>query len=204
MTDEDFPHRPVTDTASVAAKKALRRTLLAARAELGPDELEDTAERLSTHVLALPQLSPGACVAAYVSSGSEPGTHVLLERLRESGVRVLLPVLLADDDLDWAEYAGADALAEGLRRTRHPSTQALGKDAVAEADVVLVPGVAVSTTGHRLGRGGGSYDRALARVERAFVAVLLHPGEVGQRVPVEAHDQVVDAAITRDGVLPLG
>ncbi|QCX29279.1 5-formyltetrahydrofolate cyclo-ligase [Nocardioides jishulii] len=188
----------------MAAKKALRRTLLAARAQLGPDELEATAERLSTHVLALPQLSPGACVAAYVSSGSEPGTHVLLERLREAGVRVLLPVLLADDDLDWAEYAGADALVDGLRRTRHPSTQALGKDAVAEADVVLVPGVAVSTTGHRLGRGGGSYDRALARVEGAFVAVLLHPGEVGQRVPVEAHDQVVDAAITRDGVLPLG
>ncbi|QCC78786.1 5-formyltetrahydrofolate cyclo-ligase [Nocardioides daphniae] len=187
----------------MAAKKALRRDVLTARAALDADALALTAERLRDHVLALPQVVAGACVAAYVSGGSEPGTRPLLDALRERGVRVLLPVLLPDDDLDWAEYAGPEALTEGLRRTLQPATPALGVDAVADADVVLVPGVAVSATGHRMGRGGGSYDRALARVDGAFVAVLLHPGEVGRRVPVELHDQVVDAAITRDGVVVL-
>ena len=75
-----------------------------------------------------------------------------------------------------------------------PAGPRLGLDAIATADVVLVPGLAVSATGLRLGRGGGCYDRALGRVPvGTFTCVLLNDEEVGRAVPVEPHDRPVTA-----------
>ena len=69
------------------------------------------------------------------------------------------------------------------------------------ADVVLVPGLAVSARGERLGRGGGSYDRALRRVPvGTFTCVLLYDAEVGVDVPVEPHDRRVTAAVSPSGI----
>ena len=106
-------------------------------------------------------------VAAYVSIGYEPSTHELLDRLHAAGVRVLLPVLLPDNDLDWAAYEGAAHLLPAARGLLEPDGPRLGPEAVTGADVVLLPGLAVDGRGLRLGRGGGSYDRVLARLERA-------------------------------------
>ena len=73
--------------------------------------------------------------------------------------------------------------AAGVAVDQHHGAAAgerLGVDAVATADAVLVPGLAVSSRGERLGRGGGSYDRALGRVPvGTFTCVLLHDEEVG-------------------------
>ena len=200
MPGEEFTQQPVEDSSVAARKKQLRATVLTARRGRDGATRARGAKALATHVLTLPQVRPGACVAAYVSTGSEPGTAPLLEALRAHGARVLLPVLLPDGDLDWAPYAGPEALAEAGRGLREPTTARLGPDAISDADLVLVPGLAVSSRGERLGRGGGSYDRALARVGDAFVVVLLHPEEVGLEVPVEAHDRAVDAALTSDGL----
>ena len=70
--------------------------------------------------------------------------------------------------------------------------------------MLLVPGLAVSPAGDRLGRGGGCYDRALARAAGRPVAVLLHDDEVGVDVPTEPHDRPVTHAITPAGVRALG
>lgn len=199
MHDAQFPHTPVTGD-PVAAKRELRTRVLAARRRLTAEELDATATALAQHVLTLPQVVRGECVAAYASAGTEPGTAPLLDALHERGVRVLLPVLLADDDLDWAAYVPG-RWRTGRRGLREPDAPPLGVDAVADADLVLVPGLAVSTGGQRLGRGGGSYDRALARVPGTVVtAVLLHVDEVGLPVPTEPHDRPVDGAVTATGV----
>ncbi|GAA2125037.1 MaoC/PaaZ C-terminal domain-containing protein [Streptomyces synnematoformans] len=88
----------------------MRRTLLAARAAVPPGEAEAAARRLARRALELPELTGARTVAAYVSVGREPGTRELLAELRARGTAVLLPVLLADGDLDWAECGGPDAL----------------------------------------------------------------------------------------------
>jgi 5-formyltetrahydrofolate cyclo-ligase len=76
---------------------------------------------------------------------------------------------------------------------------------VATADVVLCPGLAVDRRGHRLGRGGGSYDRALSRVPAGtFVCTLLYDGELLEQVPAEDHDRRVSAVVTPSGVTRLG
>ncbi|MER6068852.1 5-formyltetrahydrofolate cyclo-ligase [Streptomyces sp. NPDC001817] len=186
----------------------LRRELLSVRNRLTDDDVDETGRALAEHALELPELAHARTVAAYVSVGSEPGTPALLDALRTRGVRVLLPALLPDNDLDWGEYAGPDSLARvqhgGKMALFEPSGARLGPDAVTAADVVLLPGLAVDARGMRLGRGGGSYDRVLARLERAGarprLVVLLYDTEVVARVPAEEHDKPVHAVVTPSGV----
>ena len=196
------PQRPRESADGPApAKLALRDQILTARNRLTVAELGAAGTAIAGHLLAEPKVRRAATVAAYVSTASEPGTGILLDALAEAGTRVLLPVLLPDDDLDWAVYQGRSALLPARRGILEPAGRRLGVDAIATADVVLVPGLAVSREGMRLGRGGGSYDRALARVPvGTFTCVLLHDGEVGRDVPVAPHDRPVLAAVTPGGI----
>ncbi|MEV1078398.1 5-formyltetrahydrofolate cyclo-ligase [Streptomyces sp. NPDC050211] len=186
----------------------LRRGFISVRSRLTADDLREAAEALGERALELPELAQARTVAAYVSVGSEPGTLALLDALRARGVRVLLPALLPDNDLDWGAYSGADSLARvqhgGRMALFEPTGERLGPDAVTGADVVLLPGLAVDARGMRLGRGGGSYDRVLARLESAgahpALVVLLYDSEVVERVPAEAHDRPVHAVVTPSGV----
>ncbi|MFE6353947.1 5-formyltetrahydrofolate cyclo-ligase [Streptomyces rochei] len=200
MSHEDPTPRP--------DKRTLRRDILTARNELTAADVREAAEALAARALAMPEVARAHAVAAYVSVGAEPGTLALLDALRARGVRVLLPALLPDNDLDWGEYAGESSLTRvrhgGRMELCEPAGERLGPDAVTEADVVLLPGVAVDGRGTRLGRGGGSYDRVLARLERAgarpALLVLLYDAEVVGRVPGEPHDLPVNAVVTPSGV----
>ena len=129
------------------------------------------------------------------------GRASVLAALLAAGKRVLLPVLLPDLDLDWAVHTGDAGLGSASRGLLEPTGPRLGVDAIATPDVVLVPGLAVSPTGLRLGRGGGSYDRALTRVPvGTFTCVLLHDDEVGLDVPAAPHDRPVTAVATPRGI----
>jgi len=189
-------------------KRVRRRGILTARNGLTADDVRESAAALARRALALPELAQARTVAAYVSVGGEPGTLALLDTLHARGSRVLLPVLLPDNDLDWGVYEGEGSLTRvrhgGKMALLEPGGPRLGPDAVTEADVVLLPGLAVDTRGMRLGRGGGSYDRVLARLDRAGVhpalVVLLYDTEVVERVPEEPHDRPVHAVVTPSGV----
>ena len=143
-------------------------------------------------VLEMPEVSAAGTVAAYYSIGTEPDTHGLVFGLWKRGSYVVLPVLLPDGDLDWASYEGPDSLAPGPHGLLQPTDPVRGPGTVARADIILVPALAVDARGHRLGRGGGSYDRALARVgEQVPTIALLYDDELLRRVPTEPHDQRV-------------
>lgn len=140
---------------------------------------------------------PVGPVAAYASLGTEPGTSALLAALPE----VLLPVLRPDGDLDWARWEGQ--LVAAPRGLQEPPGQCLGPDALAGCSVVVVPALEVDRTGTRLGRGGGSYDRALGRA-RGLVVAALHDGELVEWLPAEPHDRRVDAvALPGSGLVHL-
>jgi 5-formyltetrahydrofolate cyclo-ligase len=191
-------HRP-----PLVGKQEMRDRLLVARRARSADARATAGDAIAGHLLAAPELQRATTVAAYVSVGTEPPTGRLLEQLHREGVGVLLPVLLPDLDLAWGEYAGAPSLEHGPRGMRQPGGPRLGPHAVAGVDVVLCPGLAVDGTGLRLGRGGGSYDRALARVAAgAWSCVVLYADEVlDADLPADPHDQRVDAAVTPAGIV---
>ncbi len=176
-------------------KMALRRQLLTNRNKINRPERDASAHSLRDAVLSLPEIQMAGTVAAYVSVGSEPGTRGLIFALWKRGTYVLLPLLRGDSDLDWASYEGPDSLGPGPRGLLEPTEPPRGVPAITSADLVIVPALAVDRGGMRLGRGGGSYDRALARVGPAIPTIaLIYDDELLGEVPAGPLDQPVRMA----------
>ncbi|GAB2455236.1 5-formyltetrahydrofolate cyclo-ligase [Jatrophihabitans fulvus] len=170
------------------ADKAAWRAWVAARRRARTDDSRaDARVAIVRHVLARHDGLRWSCVAAYEPLRTEPGSVELLAALAGRGVRVLVPVTLPDRDLDWTPWGSADG---GV----------LGPDAIADADAVLVPASAVALDGVRLGRGGGSYDRALRRARRQAPRVaLLFDDELVAALPADPWDVPVDAVVRPSG-----
>jgi 5-formyltetrahydrofolate cyclo-ligase len=179
-------------------KVALRVDLISARARLAEDERAEAARLMRDGLLMLPEAEMAGTVAAYVSIGAEPGTRGLLFALWKRGTYVLVPKLLPGGDLDWASYEGPDSLKAGPHGLLEPAEPLRGVESVRGADVIIVPALAVSTsTGVRLGRGGGSYDRVLARVDPGILTIApVYDSELVPEVPTGPHDRPVRAACT--------
>ena len=173
------------------AKEALRAQVLSRRSSMTRADRAAAGSALAAALTDV--LDAATSVAAYVSMGTEPATAELLVRRPDA----LLPVLCADGDLDWAVGGPFVPGAKGLLE---PSGPRLGRDAIAGCDLVVVPALAVDLAGNRLGRGGGSYDRALSRATGLTVA-LLYDGETVDALPVEPHDAPVQSFATPEGGL---
>jgi 5-formyltetrahydrofolate cyclo-ligase len=142
-------------------------------------------------------------VALYVSAGPEPQTGTLIDWLLAIGHEVLLPILYADNDLGWGIAPGAADLVPGRLGLSEPPVD-LGSGAIATADLVICPAVAVARDGVRLGRGGGSYDRALARVRPGTpIWAAVYDSEIVEALPSDTHDHLVDAALTPNHLVTL-
>ncbi len=188
----------VSDMPGVKEEKAALRTrLLAARAERPADQRTAAGRAIRDALLDRPEVQMAGTIAAYYSVGTEPDTRGLVFALWKRGSYVLLPLLRPDGDLDWASYEGPDSMVPGPRGLLEPGEPPRGPGAVARADAVLVPALAVDRAGNRLGRGGGSYDRALARVGPLVPLIaLVYDAELVDRVPAEPHDVKVRAAVS--------
>lgn len=197
----------------------MRRTLRATRAARTPDDRETVASALAVRVGSIPEVAAlvaagDGVVVAYASLGDEPGTDALRALLALSGVRVLLPVIRVDGGLDWGWDSDDLVPRDDRLAIREPVVEdSLGSGAAglaaSEATVVLVPALAVDVGGHRLGQGGGYYDRLLADVPESTVGgplrvAVVHDDEVLDTVPHESHDERVDAVLTPTTYRPLG
>lgn len=175
-------------------KAELRRNIEAGRRVL-PAAVRDTeAAALATAITTLAR--PGQTVCAYYPLDSEPGSPAALDGLLGAGCRVLLPVVsTVAGPLDWAVHDGS--LRPGPLGVLQPTGPLLGPTEVGGADLVLVPALAVSRDGLRLGRGGGHYDRTLplARAGVPLIAVI-RDEELLDAVPAEPHDVRVTAVLT--------
>ena len=150
-----------------AEKAALRRRLLAAARAAQPGQRAAAGRALRDAVLALPEAQMAGTVAAYYSIGTEPDTHGLRLRAVEARQLRAAAAAAAGRRPGLGLLRGPRLAAAGPARAAEPSEPPRGPDAVASADLVLVPALAVDRAACRLGRGGGCYDRALARVGAA-------------------------------------
>jgi 5-formyltetrahydrofolate cyclo-ligase len=203
MSQEGEPAVP-TDKQTLRRRLRARRRSLAVERDRDADaEAIATAARTSLDTVpSRPSRTGGhpayggkLCVAIYRSLPTEPPTQALAQMLHAHGITVVVPEMLPDRDLDWHEL-----LADGSEGPR------LGPDAIGDAQVIFTPALAVDHSGTRLGQGGGSYDRALARRHREAVIVAIVNDEeyAEQPLPHDAHDVRVNAVITpRDGLMPI-
>jgi 5-formyltetrahydrofolate cyclo-ligase len=188
-----------------AGKSALReRSLERRRARPEP---ERAAAAAAVAVALLRGLAGVRAFAAYVPEETEPGYGRLPAVYTQLGARVLLPVVPAHgSELAWAVDTGR--LAPGRFGLLEPVGPRLGPTAIGTADVVVVPALAVSRDGVRLGRGGGYYDRALRHARAgALVVAVVFDDELVDELPAEPHDHRVNAVVTPSGgwqALPVG
>lgn len=181
------------------SKAALRERLATARREVGDEVRAAEARKLADHLEHA--VTSESTVCAYVPVGSEPGSIELLDVLLRRAGRVLLPVALTSADdaplaLQWGVYrpGGLVTARWGLLE---PPAPWLDSSALAEAELIVLPALAVDRRGVRLGRGRGFYDRSLpARNPRSRLVALVRDDELVDELPSEPHDVPMTHVLT--------
>jgi len=169
-------------------KQELRKRFRAERS------LRDLTESW-THIIKSEEFQSAKTIASYISYGDEPATKELNEEILRSQKRLVLPRMLKDKDLEWVVWSGDQSKLAKAGKILEPIGEAIESD---EIDIVIVPTLHATREGHRLGQGGGSYDRALANIS-AWRIGLIYSGELTvEPVPVEAHDIKLSAVATPD------
>jgi 5-formyltetrahydrofolate cyclo-ligase len=184
---------------TTSSKAALREQVLAARSDVA-DEIRAAEARMLNEQLEL-AVSSGSTVCAYVPVGVEPGSVAMLDMLLRRSRRVLLPVARTSGDgtplrLRWGEYRPGE-LVRGHWGLLEPPEPWLPESVLAEAEMVVVPALAVDHRGARLGRGRGFYDRSLdGRNPQARLIAMVRDVEFVDELPVDPHDVPMTHVIT--------
>ncbi|HLS32316.1 MAG TPA: 5-formyltetrahydrofolate cyclo-ligase [Brevibacterium sp.] len=185
----------------MTSKEALRAEILRRRADRDERQREAAGTAIADLLPRIDVVKRASCVALYLSTDTEPPTWTLADLLRERAVRVLTPLVRPGRRLDWAEYAGRGELRTAAYGISEPATPPLGPEAVGAADVVVLPALAIDRHGHRLGRGAGYYDRALAYTNPVAARIaVVYADELITHVPTEAHDEAVHFAVTPERI----
>ena len=172
-----------------AAKSAARAEARARRRSGDRPDPGALAEQAMTLV---EELAGPRRVTCYASYGTEPDTSVLRARLAAAGFEVLLPRVVGDE-MEWVlDGPEIEVSAMGIEEPRGPAVD------LTPVRAMLMPALAVTPSGDRLGKGGGYYDRVLASLGDTSVvlAAIVGDDDVVSSLPTQAHDQRVDAIIT--------
>ena len=172
------------------AKAQLRSKILASRVGR-----ESSNQALTANLLELVTQLDAQSVATYLSFGTEPATTEFISSLLDDGIEVLVPKILPDETLAWYKWDGVSATTCSLGM-REPDESKLRAVSIQQADLLIIPALAVDRIGNRLGRGKGYFDRELSvRSGSRFYAVCFED-EVMESIPSEAHDQRVSGVVT--------
>lgn len=149
-------------------------------------------------------MADGAVVAGYAPTGSEADCWPLLTRLHDRGHPCCLPVIAGPGQpLGFLPWTPGTALQEGPHQIQQPAGRPCA-DLVPDIipDIIIVPLVAFDRTGHRLGQGGGYYDRTLAALRarhRVLAVGLGFEAQACDMIDAGAHDMRLDWVVTERG-----
>lgn len=181
------------------AKRWLRRCLVRQRQALGTHHRKSASRSIMKALIATPAYRRAKVVASYIGFGSEVQTDGLIEHAWRSGKKVLVPVSSRGFRRPhFVLFSKGDRLAP----TRFGPMELVEKKKPFDfrrIDLVIVPGLAFDDQGHRLGYGGGVYDRMLAKAARSTRIGLFFSDQRMARLPSEAHDRRLHAVVTERG-----
>ena len=182
-------------------RRARRAGMPALEAPLTPDfsrspipvRVRAEAEGIARQIRALASSMGGVTLPAlFVPTPLEPDMSLALGLFE----RALLPVLR---EPRWGLWEAGRALVTLGRPPAQPDGEARGAESLKEADLIVIPALAASADGTRLGQGGGWYDRALVhRCPGTPVVAAIFDDEVLEAgvIPAEPHDVPIDAIVT--------
>lgn len=177
-------------------KTAVRTRVRAVRRALSAEERASASEAIARRAFALPELDEVRAVLVYGASLEEADPAPLECVLRERGVLIAYPRVVGPRALalHWIDDPGD--LVSGAFGLREPAPEA-PQAALAELDLVIVPGVAFDAWCNRLGYGGGFYDTLLADLPHTLPTVgLAFEEQIVDRVPCEPFDRPLDIVVT--------
>ncbi len=181
-------------------KKQLRTEALARRDALDAGWRIEASLDMAGTAGAMIDVEPGTVVSGFWPMRSEVDVRPLMFALREKGARLCLPAILDRETIVFRELVRGAALVEMGFGTAGPGAEA----DVLEPSIMLVPVAAFDSRGHRIGYGGGYYDRAIERLTAnghapRLIGVAFDCQQVAL-VPDEPHDAVLPEILTESGL----
>lgn len=177
-------------------KKQVRAACLAARRAMTDGERAEKSAQISEKLAQNGTLLGVKTVLSYLAAADEVDLSAFHTWAKERGICVAYPVSKRGGLMEAAVPADDTALVTGLFGIRAPAAERSQTVAPQEIDVVIVPCVGFDRRGHRLGHGGGYYDRYLPCCINAHTILVAFAEQEVAEVPVEAHDMTMDEVIT--------
>lgn len=176
-------------------KKELRAAMKKRNLSLSSEERAAASERIFGRVERLPGFSAARCAAFFCALPDEPQTGVALARW-SAAKRIVVP-RVEGDAMRFYDYVPGE-LCRGAFGIAEPSAAERPCDP-ADIDFIVVPGVAFTAAGARMGRGRGYYDKYLSQSGfRGVKAGVCYAHQLVGELPVEPHDVFMDYVVTDD------
>ena len=170
-----------------ADKRALRREILAVRDGLGKDERIRKSSLIRERLLTHPAFLQADCILSYVNYGSEVQTRTLLEICLRDGKPVYCPRVRGKE----MDFYGIDSVSEleagfhGIWETPEREERLYRPR---KGTLMIMPGVVFDRYRHRIGYGGGYYDRYLHGREDIVTVALAFSVQIRENIPSGPHD----------------
>jgi len=189
-------------------KQAIRKNILVQREQLPSDIRAAYSAAITERLLQLPEYRQAGTVLGYMNFGAEFASELWVERVLADGKRLALPKVNHHTnclDLYWVNDL-ENQLAAGLWGIREPIVERCERLTVTyEVEFVLLPGVAFSRDGARLGYGKGYYDKLLARMVHCPALVAgAYSMQLVERIPQDATDRKVEWLVTESETIHCG
>ena len=180
------------------SKESLRKALIARVRGLG-EQRPDRDQALCDRLQHLPEIEQAESILAFAPLPSEPRIDPVIDEWLHSTHRILLPKVGAmPGDM---EPVSLDQPLSELARDGWGIRTPQGRIWNRGIDLILVPGCGFDLNLGRLGRGGGYYDRFLARQSTAITVGVCFECQLIDRLPTESHDRPVDLIVTESRVI---
>lgn len=196
LADKPSPsaHAECAEGKIAIKKRALRNRMKALRAEL-PDRAERD-KRIFDNLFSFPAFARAESVFIYCSLAEEADTRGIIRALLEQGKRVYLP-RTDGKAMSAVRYAGG-----ALREGRFGVSEPIGEETADKPDVCILPLLAADGQFHRLGYGGGYYDRYFSQGKSGVLKIgICYDFQIADEVPSEEHDVLLDALVTDARIL---
>ena len=175
------------------SKETLRKTILAKRKFIDPQDIKHNSTRITKTLSRLPILKKAQTILTYLAKPQEADTTKLIHWAQNKGKTVYTPITASNATLHWTRLPNPYTLKNGPLGIPVP-TQLDIADPPPDAPIII-PCVAFAENGHRIGHGAGYYDRFLAQHRGPKIAIALETQHVPD-FPPDPHDIKMDAIIT--------